>query len=188
MFVVFAVSFLAGLILAVHAMLHGVERRPTSVPRAPHEETTAHDPATEPSPLFNAQTLGVALAAFGLGGYALSRWTALRGGALIAAAVAAAAVVGALSAWLLARWAVPSARVDVEDERYLMQGHPATVTTAIGPAGEGEIVYEADGRRWTVRARSWDGAPLAAGTDVAIERVEGGVAYVEGWAEVETRL
>jgi membrane protein implicated in regulation of membrane protease activity len=78
--------------------------------------------------------------------------------------------------------------VDVEDARYLLQGHPATVTAAIDRAGEGEIAYEADGRRWTVRARSWDGAPLVAGTDVAIERVEGGVAYVEGWAEVETRL
>jgi hypothetical protein len=39
-----------------------------------------------------------------------------------------------------------------------------------------------------VRARSWDGAPIDAGADVAIERVEGGVAYVERWAQVEARL
>ena len=33
--------------------------------------------------------------------------------------------------------------------------------------GEGEIAYEADGRRWTVPARAWDAAPLAAGAEVA---------------------
>jgi hypothetical protein len=188
MFVVFAASFLVGLILAVHAMLHGVERRGPVVARPLHEETTAHDPATEPSPVLNAQTLGAALAAFGLAGSALDRWTTLDGAVLVGAAVAAAVAAGALSVWLLAGWAVPSARVDVEDERYLMQGHPATVTRAIGDDDAGEIAYEADGRQWTVRARSWDGAPLAAGTEVAIERVEDGVAYVEGWAAVETRL
>jgi membrane protein implicated in regulation of membrane protease activity len=138
--------------------------------------------------VLNAQTLGVALAAFGLTGSALDRWTTLDGAPLVGVALAAAAAAGALSVWLLAGWAVPSARVDVEDERYVMQGHPATVTRAIGDDDAGEIAYEADGRRWTVRARSWDGAPLAAGTEVAIERVEDGVAYVEEWAAVETRL
>jgi membrane protein implicated in regulation of membrane protease activity len=76
----------------------------------------------------------------------------------------------------------------VTDDRYLLQGHPASVTRGIPADGEGEIVYEADGRSWTVRARSWDGAPIGAGTEVAIERVEDGVAYVEAWAEVEARL
>jgi membrane protein implicated in regulation of membrane protease activity len=69
-----------------------------------------------------------------------------------------------------------------------MQGHPAAVTRAIPEGGEGEIAYEADGRRWTVAARSWDGAAIEAGAEVAIERVEGGVAYVEQWALVEARL
>lgn len=188
MSVLFVACFLAGLVLAVHAMLHGVERPTAPAPVAPHEETTAHDPAREPRAVGNAQTVGVALAAFGLAGAALERWAGLAGGTLAAAAVGAGLAAGAGSAWLLAGWAVPSARADVEDERYLLQGHPATVTRAIGRDATGEIAYEADGRRWTVPARSWDGAPLDGGLEVAIERVEGGVAYVEAWAVVETRL
>ena len=49
----------------------------------------------------------------------------------------------------------------------------------------GEIVYEVDGRRYTVPARSWDGEPIALDADVVIERVEDGVAIVERWAQVE---
>ena len=75
-----------------------------------------------------------------------------------------------LSIALLAAWAIPSVRRDVVDERYLMQGHPARVTRDIAVDGEGEIAYDADGRTWTVGARSWDGAAIAAGTEVAIER------------------
>jgi membrane protein implicated in regulation of membrane protease activity len=168
-----------------------VERAAAPGGGAPHEARGGHDPATEPSPLLNAQTLAALLAGVGVGGFALNRWSALAPGAVLAVAVAMGVAAAALSAWLLAGWALPGAREDVVDERYLMQGHPAAVTQPI-PAGEGggegEITYEADGRRWTVRARSWDGAPIAAGTEVAIERVEGGVAYVERWAEVETRL
>ena len=59
-----------------------------------------------------------------------------------------------LSVVLLAAWAIPSVRRDVVDERYLMQGHPASVRREIPVDGEGEIVYEADGRSWSVRARS----------------------------------
>jgi hypothetical protein len=78
------------------------------------------------------------------------------------------------------------------DDRYLLQGHPARVTAAIPGAGHGgaggEIEYESDGRRYVLRARSWDDSAIAAGAEVAIERVEDGVAYVEQWAVVETRL
>jgi hypothetical protein len=105
---------------------------------------------------------------------------------LLALLIAGAGV--ALSAGLLAGWVLPSARREAVDERYLLQGHPARVSAAIPSDGVGEIEYEADGRRYTVRARSWDGAAMTAGTDVAIDRVEDGVAYVEEWAVVETRL
>jgi membrane protein implicated in regulation of membrane protease activity len=89
---------------------------------------------------------------------------------------------------LLAKWALPSARRDVVDARYLMQGHPATVVRAIPAGGVGEIAYEVDGHRWTLAARGWDDSAVAAGEDVAIDRVEDGVAYVEQWAAVEARL
>jgi hypothetical protein len=186
---VFVASFVLGLLLAVYVMLHGVERAAPPAARAPHEPGGGgHDPRTEPSALLNAQNVAAFLTAFGLGGYLLHRSTTLGTGALVAAALVIGAAGATLSIVLLAAWAIPSVRRDVVDERYLMQGHPASVRAAIPADGEGEIVYEADGRTWTVRARSWDGAAIAVDTEVAIERVEDGVAYVEQWAQVESRL
>ena len=185
---VFVACFVLGLLLAVYVMLYGVERAAPPAARAPHEPGGGYDPRTEPSALLNAQNVAAFVTCFGLGGYLLQRSTALGTGALVAAALAIGAAGAALSVVLLAAWAIPSVRRDVVDERYLMQGHPASVRREIPADGEGEIVYEADGRSWTVRARSWDGGAIPAGTEVAIERVEDGVAYVEQWAQVESRL
>jgi hypothetical protein len=184
----FAVCFVVGLVLSVYVMLHGVAREPVAGDGPPHEQTGAHDPRTEPQPFVNRQSVAALLTLFGAAGYLLLRFSPLATGTVVAVAVAAGAVGFVLSGLLLKVWALPSARRDVVDDRYLMQGHPATVTRAIPAGGEGEIAYEVDGRRWTVAARSWDGAPIDAAADVAIERVEGGVAYVEEWAQVEARL
>jgi hypothetical protein len=188
MSIAFAACFIAGLLLSVHVMLHGVERGRVPGPGAPHERTAAHDPSTEPSPFVNRQSVAALLTLAGAAGYLLLRFTPLAPGVVVGAAALAGAVGVAISGVLLKAWALPSARREVVDNRYLMQGHPATVTRAIPAGGAGEIAYEVDGRRWTVAARSWDGAPIDAAAEVAIERVEGGVAYVEQWAQVEARL
>lgn len=191
----FIAAFIAGLLLGVRVMLHGVERPAPPPARAPHEPGSGYDPTTEPSPLLNAGNAAAFLSVFGMVGYLVTRFSDLALPATVAVALAAGGGAVALSIALLAAWAIPGARREVVDERYLLQGHPATVTRAIagddataGGAADGEIVYESDGRRWTVPARSWDGAPIPPGDDVVIERVEGGVAYVEAWAQVETRL
>jgi len=188
MSLVFVACFVAGLVLGVYVMLHGVERRaaPSTVP--PHEARGGHDPSTEPSATLNAQNAAAFLAAFGACGYLLARFTTLGAAAVVVIAVAAGVLVAVGSASLLAAWVLPAARSEAVDERYVLQGHPARVTRPIDDDGAGEIVYEVDGRRFTVGARSWDGAVIDAGADVAIERVEGGVAYVERWAQVEARL
>lgn len=186
---VYAGCFVAGLLLAVYVMLYGVERPAVVVPRPLHEATGGHDPRTEPRPLGNGQNVAAFLGVFGAAGYLLHR---ARPDLPALVAVGGAVVAGALgfagSALLLRAWAVPGARREVVDDRYLMQGHPATVTRAIPADGAGEIAYEADGQRWTVPARSWDAQPLALAAEVAIDRVEDGVAYVEAWAQVEARL
>jgi hypothetical protein len=86
------------------------------------------------------------------------------------------------------RWATLAAEHDIVDERYLLQGHPAQVVSAIGPTEAGEIVYLVGGKRYATAAQSLDGTPVAVGTEVIIDRVEKGVAYVESWVEVEQRL
>lgn len=184
----FAACFVVGLVLAVYVMLHGVERPVAPSTRAPHEASGGYDPRTEPRPLVNGQNVAALLVSLGAAGYLLLRFASFGTPGVVVWALVAGVAGFAGSALLLSAWAVPSARRDVVDERYLMQGHPATVTRAIPAGGEGEIAYEVDGRRWTVAARSWDGAPISAPADVAIDRVEGGVAYVEEWAQVEARL
>jgi hypothetical protein len=49
-------------------------------------------------------------------------------------------------------------------------------------------VYLVGGKRYATAARSLDGTAVAVGTEVIIDRVESGVAYVESWVEVEQRL
>jgi hypothetical protein len=169
----FAALFLAGLVLGVIAMLIGIQK--DSPPR------TARS-------LFNLATTGAFVTVTGAVGYPVARYTGL--GVL---AVSAIAVVAGLAAWglavaMIAGWAVPSARRETEDERYVLQGFVGRVTQAIGAGTPGEISYQLEGSWHRVRARSLDGNPIEAGTEIAIERIEDGVAWVERWSTIERQL
>jgi membrane protein implicated in regulation of membrane protease activity len=93
-----------------------------------------------------------------------------------------------ITAHFVRKWWVITPEHDVDDVRYILQGHVARVTKPILANVEGEVAYELGTTRHVVRARSFDDGELAAGTDVVIERIEGDVAYVEAWMEVEKRL
>jgi hypothetical protein len=49
-------------------------------------------------------------------------------------------------------------------------------------------MLEVDGTRHAVIAVSLNGDSIAQGSDVVIERIEDGTAFVEPWAAVERRL
>jgi len=173
--------FLAGLVLAVGAMLFGVERKRQSADGVP----TIGARLTVPN-------IAAFAAVSGAVGYLLHRYSALGTLAVfaIAAAAGALAVVGAIL--LVARWALPAVAAEVVDERYLLQGHPARVTRIIadatGAPAAYEISYEEGGATHVVRAHSLEGTVLTPGSEVVIERVENGAAYVEAWSVVERRL
>ena len=82
----------------------------------------------------------------------------------------------------------PSRKPRVEDDPEVLTGLIAKVTSTIAPAGEGAVMYTLQGTRHDVAATSVDGAPIQAGTDVVIERIEGGMAFVERWEVVEGRI
>ncbi|HKG90488.1 MAG TPA: hypothetical protein VKA84_01275 [Gemmatimonadaceae bacterium] len=172
MLLLFLGSFLTGLLLGFYGMLYGVARPAAGTLRAS----------------LNVPLLGGFATAFGATGYLLTRYTALGAPAraVVAAAVGVAGALGAVA--LVTKWAIPSAANDVEDERYALQGHLARVTRAMGANSPGTIVYEEEGTTHEVRALALDDAPIAAGTEVVIERIEDGVAYVEAWSRVEERL
>ena len=179
----------AGLVLGVIAMLYGTERRRQPVsPVLPHERTSEHDPAAEPRPVLNLASIAAYVLGFGATGFALATrtdWPIARQ-VLVAAAVGGALL--GLQSLLIARWAIPSARAEILDERFLLQGTLAQVTADIPASGTGALHYTLDGREATLQARAMDRGAVARGEDVVIDRIEDGVAIVERWTDVEQRL
>lgn len=174
MTIVYWVALVAGLLLGVRVMLFGIERRrpaPNATPRS----------NIRPSlPLVAAFAV-----AFGIGGWALSG-TVSTAGSFVAAVLIGLAAMG-LGHWLVAKSA-SAAEHDVEDERFALQGHVARVTSSIGSGGEGRISFDIGGEQRTLRARSLDDSYVGEGTEVVIERIEGELAFVEPWIQVEQRL
>ena len=170
-------------------MLLGTEHLPRGVQLpAPHERTSEHVPDAEPSALFNWASAAAFAFAFGLAGYLFTRfssWSPLV--RIIAATVAGGAAI-TVQSLLIARWAIPSARADHVDERYLLQGTIGRISREVPQNGEGELQYTLDNVTYTLPAREVTGALLAEDVEVVMDRVEDGVAYVEPWAQVEQRL
>jgi hypothetical protein len=178
-------ALLLGLLLGVFAMLHGVER-PAREDSAPPGAAPGEPP--QPSARLNLPAIAGFATLFGAVGYLVLRYSALAPGFVLAIAAIAGAAGATGAVALVAKWAVPGAAHDTEDPRYVLQGHLARVTSAIQGTGHGEIAYVVNGVRHLSPATSLDGAPVPTDTDVVIERIENGVAYVERWAVVEERL
>ncbi len=169
----FALFLLAGLLVGVVAMLGGIDRKQR------HGAWVKY---------LNLPTAGAAAALFGIVGYPLAKYSSLGTAAMLAIAGASALAAAAGVVALIAGWAVPSAARHVEDPRYALQGNPARVSQSISADHAGEIFLELDGARRTIPAVGLDGATIVAGTEVVIERIEDGLAYVELWSNIEREL
>jgi hypothetical protein len=169
----FAALFLAGLVLGVVSMLVGIQK--DSPPR------TARS-------MFNLATIGAFVTVAGAVGYPLARYTTLGSIAVSAIALAAGLAGWGLAVAMIAGWAVPSAARQTEDERYVLQGFVGKVTQPIGNGTPGEITYQLEGAWHRNRALSLDGKPIESGIEIAIERIEDGIAWVERWSTIERQL
>ncbi|HJQ11306.1 MAG TPA: hypothetical protein VJ840_09785 [Gemmatimonadaceae bacterium] len=172
--IIFLVAFTASLVLAVIAMLHGVEHTRPNRTRAP-------------SPFFNLPSYAAFGFGFGVVGYPLATRTRLPIWAvlLIAFIAGGLAVTGMIT--LLATWALRDARGGAADDHEI-QGQVAVVTRDIQLNRAGEISYEAFGKTIRIPALAIDAKRLPAGSEVVIDRIENGVAIVEEWAVVEQRI
>jgi membrane protein implicated in regulation of membrane protease activity len=176
MIFVYLTAFIGGLLFAVFVMMYGVER-----PREAH-------PSGERSfrlspPIVIAFSVG-----FGALGALLTRSNTGTVATRLAIAIAIGALIAAISARLVRKWWAVTPEHDVDDERYVLQGLLARVTKPIREGVDGEVAFEVGDVHRVLRARSFDDGALAAGTEVVIERIEGEIAYVEAWMEVEKRL
>lgn len=171
----FTAAFIAGLVLAVFAMLRGVEKR-------------KGDEIKRPLAGVNLPVFGMALIAFGAVGYLLSRYSGLGFAMRLLIATLSGAAAYAGMTLLLAKWALRAPLEDPHELQELIQGHIAIVVQAIGPSTTGRIEYTLNGHHHSVEARSLDGRAIPEGTEVVIDQQIGDVAQVEPWASVEPRL
>ena len=172
--ILYLIVFLAGLALAVHVMLNGVER-------------WKRRRSKKPSAALNPPTVAGFAAGLGASGYlfstrsALSPWIVL----LISLIIGAAALAGMIV--LMAKWALRSPALYHSEEDDL-SGQVATVTKAITPHEPGEITWYAWEKRHVLPARGFSDSEISEDTEVVIDTVENGVARVELWSVVEQRL
>ena len=175
--ILFLAVFIGGLVLAVFAMLHGVEymRRRRNRSRAP-------------SAFFNLPAVAAFAVGFGAVGYPLASRTRLPAWSIVLIAIGggALAITGMIT--LLAQWALRGLPTPPLMDDHEIQGQLALVTRDITPSRQGEISYDHLGRRELVPARSLGVTVIPAGSEVVIDRIEDGIAFVEEWAVVEQRL
>lgn len=171
----FTATFITGLVLAVFAMLRGVEKR-------------TGDEIKRPLAGVNLPVFGMALIAFGSVGYLLSRYSSLSTAVRVMIATLSGAAAYAGMTLLLAKWALKAPLEDPHELQELIQGHIAVVVEAVGASNPGRIEYTLDGHHHSVAAVSLNGEPIPAGTEVVIDRQDGDVAHVEPWESVEPRL
>lgn len=188
----FLASFLLGLVLCVFAMLVGVERpRRRAVPVVTGPIVSREilmAASSDISARFHIPVIAAFATVFGATGYPLAQYSPFTAvWQLVIAGLAGAVAAGAAVAFIT-RWALPAARRDVPDERYLLQGTIARVTDSIEAGTEGRIAVEMNGTLHAVRAVSLTGGFIAKGVEVVIERIESDTAFVEPWSHVEQRL
>jgi hypothetical protein len=172
--IVFLASFIGGLLLAVFAMLHGVEHARRNRSKAP-------------SAFINLPAIAAFAVGFGAAGYPLVTRSRLPSWAtlLIAVGSGSLAITGMIT--LLARWALRDA-APLSAQQDEIQGQLAVVSQDIVAGGTGEIAYELLGRQLRIPARALSDRPMSIGAEVVIDRIENGVAFVEEWSVVEQRL
>src|SRR6185369_1371544 len=139
--VVFLVSFVGGLLLAVRVMMQGVER--------PRELSPGGERSFRLSPPI---VIAFALV-FGLSGYLLVRGPTTGPVPALAIAVALGLIASVAAARLVTAWWKVTPEHDVDDERYVLQGHLARVVKAIEEGSDGEVAFEVGAEKRVVRAR-----------------------------------
>lgn len=172
--VVFLTSFIGGLLLAVFAMLHGVEHARRNRSKAP-------------SPFFNLPAIAAFAVGLGAAGYPLVSRTRLPSWAILLIAIASGGLAISGMITLLARWALRDA-APLSEQSDEIQGQLAVVSQQIASGGAGEITYEYMGRQLRIPARALSERQLSVGAEVVIDRIENGTAFVEEWSVVEQRL
>jgi membrane protein implicated in regulation of membrane protease activity len=131
---------------------------------------------------FNAMTIMVFLAWFGGIGYLVTNHSHIVAFACLGIAVFGGLLGGFLVFRFMAKL-VKASDGQMFDWDYRLEGSVGTLSMPIREGGIGEIIFEQNGARRSMSARSEDGQPLPKGAEVVISRFEDGIAYVKRWED-----
>lgn len=131
---------------------------------------------------FNVSTILAFLAWFGGVGYILTKHSHLVAAACLLFASGAGFFAGMVVFKFMAK-VVQATDAQLRDWDYRAEGVVGTISMPIRDRGTGEILYEQNGARKSMAARSDDGSSLEKGTEVVVSRYEDGIAYVKRWDE-----
>ena len=176
----YLVCFLIGLLLAAVSLLGGLGHIGGHVhlPHVPHVPAAGHLPHVPQAhgaqgsgtvPWWNAFSIMIFLCWFGAAGYLLTRHGSFVAGVVLVLATLCGLAGGAIVFLFLARVMLPHERELTADETAVV-GAVGRLSSAIRPAGTGEIVYEQMGARRSSPARSDDGQPIQKQEEVFVVR------------------
>lgn len=196
--------FLVGLALSAISLLGGLghigghvhvpHMHASHVLHVPHAGGVAHGAAGANSagsnavqngstiPWWNSFSIMIFLCWFGAAGYLLTRYGSFVAGVVLVLAGIAGVIGGAIIFVFLTRFLMPHEHELTADETDVV-GVVGRVSSAIRPAGTGEIVYEQLGALRSVPARSEDADTIPKQEEVFVVRYEKGIAYVRRWEE-----
>ncbi len=129
---------------------------------------------------FNLSTILGFVAWFGGVGYLVKN--GLDGAAFLSvlAAVGGGIAGGAAIYWVLAKVVAPADK-PLDPKDYELPGTIGRVSSSIRLGGVGEVVFEQQGVRQVIAAKSLDEIAIPRGLEVVILRTDHGIAYVQPW-------
>jgi membrane protein implicated in regulation of membrane protease activity len=129
--------------------------------------------------ILNPSCAAVFLAWFGGVGYLLSRHAGLGFWINLGLAIA----IGLTGAWILALFLrfVSAREEPLDPADYELIGVLGRVSSPIRANGIGEVIYQRDGARKPLCAKSEEEIPIGRGEEVIVTRYEKGIAYVRTW-------
>jgi membrane protein implicated in regulation of membrane protease activity len=130
----------------------------------------------------NASTAMAFLAWFGGAGYILTNHSHFVAWASLLISTGAGLFAGFLVFRFMAK-IIKTTEAQLLDWDFRVEGSVGHVSSTIRQGGVGEVLFEQNGVRKSVAARSEDSTPLSKGAEVAIVRYEDGIAYVKRWEE-----
>lgn len=130
----------------------------------------------------DASTILAFLAWFGGVGYILTKHSHFVALAILGFSLVAGLFAGLIVFQSMARM-VRSTSGQMLDWDYRVEGTVGTVSMTIREKGTGEVIFEQNGARKSIAARTEGGASLPPGTEVVIARYDDGIAYVKRWEE-----